>query len=119
MSDFDKISLLTALKEKVFCNDSSCNKELEELSSLFIKRGYPRKKTLVVAGEKWDKIFFIHQGIIRLFYTDKEGKEFNKGFFHEDRFAWPVAPSARKNDSLFSIAALEDVKISARIFMIR
>ena len=112
MSDFDNISLPAALKENVFHNDSPCNKELEELSSLFIKRKYPRKKTLVVAGEKWDKIFFIHQGIIRLFYTDKAGKEFNKGFFREGQFAWPVAPSARKNDSLFSIAALEDVKIS-------
>lgn len=112
MSDFDKISLITALKEKVFHNDSPCSKELEELSSFFIKREYPRKKTLVIAGNKWDKIFFVHQGIIRLFYTDKEGKDFNKGFFQEGQFAWPVAPSARKNDSLFSIAALEDVKIS-------
>jgi CRP-like cAMP-binding protein len=112
LSNFGKTYLLTALKEKVFHNDSSCNKELEELSRLFVKREYPRKKTLVAAGEKWDKIFFIHQGMIRLFYTDKEGKEFNKGFFHEGHFTWPVAPSARKNDSLFSIAALEAVKIS-------
>lgn len=112
MADFDKISLLTALKEKVFHNDSPCGKELDELSSFFIKREYPRKKTLILAGEKWDKIFYIHQGIIRLFYTDKEGKDFNKGFFHEGQLAWPVAPSARKNDSVFSIAALENIRVS-------
>lgn len=112
MSDFDKTSLMAALKEKVFQNDSSCSKELEELSSFFIEREYPRKKILVPAGEKWDKVFFIHQGIIRLFYTDAEGKDFNKGFFHEGQLVWPVAPSARKNESLFSIAALENIKIS-------
>ncbi len=112
MSNFDNISLPAALKEKVFRNDPSCNKELEELSSLFIKREFPRKKTLVAAGEKWDKIYFIHQGIIRLFYTDKEGKEFNKGFFHEGLFAWPVAPSARKMTACSVSPRLEDVKIS-------
>jgi len=107
-----KISLIETLKEKVFHNDSTHNKELAELSALFIEREYPRKQTLVIAGEKWDKVFFIHRGIIRLYYTDNEGREFNKGFFHEGQLVWPVAPSARKNDSLFSIASLEDIKIS-------
>lgn len=82
------------------------------LSRLFIRRRYRHNKTLVHAGEKWDKVFFIHLGIIRLFYTDNEGREFNKGFFKEGQLAWPVAPSARNNNSLFSIAAQEDIEIS-------
>ena len=68
---------------------------------------------LVRAGERWKTVFYIHQGILRLFYTDKEGREFNKGFFWEDQFVWPVAPSARNKDSLFTIAALEELVVSA------
>ena len=36
-----KISLSEALKEKVFYNDLTHDKELGELSDLFIERGYP------------------------------------------------------------------------------
>ena len=109
---FSKIPLIETLKEKVFHNNAIPGKELAELSAMFIEREYPRKQTLVSAGEKWDKVFFIHQGIVRLYYTDNEGREFNKAFFQEGHLVWPVAPSARRNDSLFSIAALEDIKLS-------
>lgn len=112
MTALGKISLIEILKEKIFHHNANYNKELAELSTLFVEREYPRKKTLVIAGEKWDKVFFIHQGIIRLYYTDNEGREFNKGFFREGQLVWPVAPSARKTDSLFSIASLENIKIS-------
>lgn len=86
--------------------------ELSELSDLFIKREYVHNEILVKAGEKWDKVFLIHKGIIRLYYTNLEGQEHNKGFFWENQLLWPIAPSARKNDSLFNIAALEPVTVS-------
>ncbi len=116
MAVIDKITLIESLKEKIFPNISTHNKELAELSELFVKRAYPGKQTLVYAGDKWDKVYFIHQGIIRLYYTDKEGREHNKGFFQEGQFVWPLAPSARKNDSLFSIATLEKVEASVCSF---
>ncbi len=107
-----RISLIAALKEKIIPDGFNHGRELSELSALFVQREYPRKQTLLVAGEKWDKVFFIHRGIIRLYYTDKEGRESNKGFFQEGCLVWPVAPCARQNDSLFSIAALEDINVS-------
>lgn len=78
----------------------------------FVRRQYPAKKILIRAGDLWDKVFFIHQGIIRLFYTDALGREFNKGLFLEGQFLWPVAPSARVEKSLFTIATLEAVETS-------
>ena len=107
-----KNSLINALRENIFHNALVRKEELNELVELFITRTYPRRKTIVSAGERWDKAFFIHQGIIRLFYTDSEGREFNKGFFSEHDLVWPIAPSARAQDSLFSIAALEDLTVS-------
>lgn len=104
--------LIETLKETVFHHDQSEITQVAELADFFVTRDYPRKKILVSAGETWDKVFFIDQGIIRLFYSDKDGREFNKGFFREGQLAWPLAPYARRNPSLFSIAALEDVRIS-------
>lgn len=112
MTDSDNISLSETLEKKIFQNISTQNKERAELAGLFIERRYQRKITLVPAGEKWDKVFFIHRGIIRLYYTDKDGREFNKGFFREGQLVWPAAPSARHQESLFTIATLEECRIS-------
>ena len=76
MTDSGKIQLIEALEEKVFHDIPAHKKELTELVGLFTQRAFSRKKNLVLAGEKWDKVFFIHAGIIRLYYTDNEGREF-------------------------------------------
>lgn len=110
--DSRKKNLTEALRKKVFLNSQVSNKELIELLDLFIERKYHRNKMLVMEGETWDKVFYIHQGILRLFYMDNKGREFNKGFYWEDQLAWPIAPSAQKEDSLFNIAALEDIVVS-------
>ena len=112
MTDSGKNDLVEALAEKVFHGLPVRKKELTELGGLFAQREYLRKKIIVMAGERWDRAFFIHRGIIRLYYTDREGREFNKDFFREGQLLWPVAPSARKNASLFSIAAVEDITVS-------
>ncbi len=84
---------------------------LFSFSKSFSEGKYPRKTYLLYAGDRWDKVFYIHQGLIRLFYNDSEGREFNKAFFWEKHCIWPVAPRDRNEDSLFSIAALEDVTV--------
>lgn len=108
-----KKTLGESLKENIFYNIINIDeKDLIELSDLFIKREYIHNEMLVKAGEKWDKVFFIHKGIIRLFYMNLEGQEYNKGFFGKNQLLWPIAPSARKNDSLFNISTLENVTVS-------
>ena len=85
---------------------------VSDFAGRFVRRRYPVNKILIRAGDLWDKVFFIHQGIIRLFYTDASGREFHKGLFFEGQFLWPVAPSARMEKSLFTIATLEAVETS-------
>ena len=70
-------------------------------------REYPRKSYLLTAGERWNKLFFIQHGLIRLFYADLGGKEFNKSFFREQQCIWPVAPYDREQQALFNVAAVE------------
>jgi CRP-like cAMP-binding protein len=116
--EYGKKTLGELLKEKFFYNITNIDeKDLIELSELFIKKEYMHNEMLVKAGEKWDKVFFIHKGIIRLFYMNLEGQEYNKGFFWENQLVWPVAPSARENDSLFNISALENVTVSVCNFL--
>ncbi|QUI25119.1 Crp/Fnr family transcriptional regulator [Vallitalea pronyensis] len=109
-------SLIEELRKKVFRNPQSSDTELMELSQFFMAKEYRRNEFLVREGERWNKVFFIHKGILRLFYMDKKGREFNKGFFQEGQFVWPIAPSAQKEDSLFSIAAVEDMELSVCLF---
>ena len=63
---------------------------------------------MLSAGERWDKLFLIQKGLIRLFYIDAKGNEFNKAFFSEGNCVWPVTPYDRKNAVLFNIATIED-----------
>lgn len=110
MFNKSKTFLIKTLHQKII--DNNLGKiDISELSDMFTAKKYSRKQILVHAGDKWEKVFFIQNGIIRLFYTDKNGREFNKGFFCEGSLVWPVAPSARSNNSLFYIAALEDTDI--------
>lgn len=80
-------------------------------AALFRPRQYARKSTLLGVGEWWREIYFIHRGALRLFYTSRDGREFNKGFFFDGQLAWPISPVAREAPSLFTIAALEDTQL--------
>lgn len=108
----EKYSPIDALNQLLGPEIQIPDAEYAGLSASFVRRDFPAKHTLVRAGDLWDRIFYIHQGIVRLFYTDPDGKEFNKGFFMEGQFLWPVAPSARQKASLFSIAALDPLTVS-------
>ncbi len=103
--------LLDKFSRKYFQHINVDEKDLSSLSNFFSKRKYSRKMYLLHVGDKWDKVFYIHQGLIRLYYADTEGREFNKAFFGEQQCIWPVAPRDRHEDSLFSIDALEDVTV--------
>lgn len=86
-------------------------KDLSSLLNFFSERKYLRKTYLLRAGDKWDKVFYIYQGLIRLYYSDTEGREFNKAFFWEEHCIWPVAQRDRLENSLFSIDAIEDATV--------
>ncbi|MCB0087308.1 MAG: Crp/Fnr family transcriptional regulator [Caldilineaceae bacterium] len=77
------------------------------------KRMYAPNEFLLHHGDRWSHLFYIQSGIIRLFYTDLEGREFNKAFFWEGHCIWPVAPRDRNENSLFSVAALAECTILA------
>ena len=106
-----KQHLIDEFGERVFRHINIDQEDLLSLLNFVNEKKYPRKTSLLNVGDKWDRLFYIHRGLIRLFYTDIEGREFNKAFFWEGHCIWPVAPRDRNEDILFSIAALEDVTV--------
>ena len=114
----EKISLPQFLKQRVFRETTPPEKELSELLRLFHGGTCSREETLIMAGEPWDRAFFIHEGIMRLYYTDREGREYNKAFFSEGELVWPVAPSAQREKIRFTIAPLENLKLSVCSFRV-
>ena len=110
--------LINEFKRLFFHNINLDEDDLFSFSRFFSEKKYPRKTYLLHAGDRWDKVYYIYHGLIRLFYNDSEGREFNKAFFWEKHCIWPVAPRDRNEDSLFSIAALEDVTVLESSFQL-
>ncbi|MFK7801411.1 MAG: Crp/Fnr family transcriptional regulator [Anaerolineae bacterium] len=80
--------------------------EIETLKQFTRLKEVPRKSHVLNHGDKWDKFYFIHSGILRMFYIDLEGRDFNKAFFGEGQCIWPVAPMDRNNGVLFNVAVI-------------
>lgn len=100
--------LLDEFAERIFGRLNIPRTETNSLLASVREKQYQRKEFLFHAGERWAHLFYIHHGLIRLFYTDAEGREFNKAFFAEGLCIWPVAQRDRHQDVLFSVAALEE-----------
>lgn len=61
----------------------------------------------IQAGQTPDKFGFVVSGILRIYYTDDEGNEFNKSFCVEDDFLASYSPLLQNKESRMSIEALE------------
>lgn len=113
-----KPHLLNEFKENAFSHLNIGTNELKPLLKFVQLHHYPRKTFLLNAGRRWDRLFYIRRGLIRLFYTDPAGRESNKAFFWEGYTIWPVAPRDRNENSLFSIGAVEATTILTCPFQI-
>lgn len=72
---------------------------------------YPGKTAVVSAGQNWSKLYFVNYGILRMFYVDAQGRDFNKAFFAEHQCIWPVAPIDRNKSIKFNIATIEQTSL--------
>lgn len=102
-----KQQLIDDFVEDVFQKLGVSREALHPLLKFVGIEEYPRKSCLLHAGDTWNKLLYIHRGLIRLYYIDLEGREFNKAFFFENQCIWPVAPRDRNEGVLFNIAAVE------------
>jgi CRP-like cAMP-binding protein len=69
--------------------------------------------TLVSAGQRSRSIYLIRSGLLRLFYTDSEGRERNKAFYGDGDVTGPVSAIMSDQPAKFSIQALEPCQLIA------
>lgn len=86
-------------------------KDKQLLSDTFHSKKIKRKQFLLEAGDVSKYIYFIKEGCIRMYFTDKEGEEHVIGFSVEDWWAGDIASFSHAEPSIFSIDALEDSEV--------
>jgi CRP-like cAMP-binding protein len=71
---------------------------------------------LIRAGDRSRHIFFIHSGLLRLYYTSADGKERNKAFYGPGQVAGAVSAAISGTPASFSIQALEPAVLARADF---
>lgn len=81
------------------------------LTDTFHKKKIKRKQFLLEAGDVSKYTYFILEGCVRTYYTDKDGEEHVLAFAIEDWWAGDVSSFSSSEASIFSIDALEDSEV--------
>ncbi len=86
-------------------------KDAQLISDTFHSKKIKRKQFLLEAGDVSKYIYFVKEGCIRMYFTDKEGEEHVIGFSIEDWWAGDISSFSNSEASIFSIDALEDSEV--------
>lgn len=65
------------------------------------------RELLQTAGDTNLHYYFVASGLVRVFYTTPEGKEYNKGFYSQNNIVGSISARILREASIFSIETLE------------
>lgn len=82
--------------------------ELEVFTSLFDEVCLRKKQYFAIEGEYSSKLAYISSGVMRAFYRDKSGKEYNKTFFTSASFVAAYSSITTGEKNLINIQCLTD-----------
>jgi CRP-like cAMP-binding protein len=77
----------------------------------FVRRECRKGAVLLRQGEVFSEVLVVEAGVLRLFFTQRDGREFNKNFFPAGRVILPATGQMASRASLFSIASLEPAAV--------
>lgn len=85
------------------------NEELlkKSFSHMTVKKG----QLFCEAGQVQRFMGFVHKGLFRYYYVDKEGHEFTKHFTYENDFVVSIVSFIYQNPSHYYIEAMEDCEL--------
>lgn len=95
MADYAPISALTAERLAGICRAVS------------VSAG----EAILLQGEQPDAFWFLETGLMRMYVSDPEGREYTKVFFAEGGFPGSMVALLRGEESGFTIMALEDCRL--------
>lgn len=82
--------------------------EMEKFTSLFSESLLKKNEYLAVEGEYATKFVFITKGVMRAFFRNSSGDEYNKTFFTEGKFVGAFSSLVTKQRNLINIQCLTD-----------
>ncbi|MFT3859189.1 MAG: Crp/Fnr family transcriptional regulator [Aquabacterium sp.] len=83
------------------------SEEAARYTDLFKPVSCRKGEVLLAQGECWHRAILVERGLLRLFFVDGKGREFNKNFFEEGALLLPLTKVMRHEPSLFGVAAME------------
>lgn len=86
-------------------------KNWDKVVALATKKSYPKGFELCKAGNYPKNYYFIKSGIVRKYYTNKKGKEFNKLLFTDNHITASLTALSTNSISNFTIECLTPVTL--------
>lgn len=72
------------------------------------ERRVPHAGVLLAAGQRWQQLWWVAEGGLRLYYLDRQGRSANKNFFLPGSVVWPITPALADEPVDFWIEALRE-----------
>ena len=80
---------------------------LDRLSSFLVKKEFKKKEYLLREGQTSSKLYFIEEGLIRAYYTDKKDEEVTTWFMKDSDLIFSVESFYEQIPSFENIIAIE------------
>lgn len=85
--------------------------ELNKFTSVFSEKTLKKGDYFAVEGEYSSKFAFINEGVMRAFFRNHDGQEYNKTFFIKDNFVGAYSSLITGNQNSINIECLTDCTI--------
>lgn len=92
--------------------DSSLKREeIESICGYFHPETINKEESLLLVGNKYNKIVFVIEGILRVFVIDPNGEEVVKNFIEPKSFFSDIESFEKNLPSVINVSAVTDCKI--------
>lgn len=81
--------------------------DLDALQALFRARTHDKGDVLLAQGGRWDSVYGVESGTLRMHLIAHDGKDFNKNFHEAGALVLPITAEMEHEPALFAISALE------------
>jgi len=81
--------------------------DLDALQALFRPRTHEKGEVLLAQGGRWDTVYAVESGTLRMHLIARDGKDFNKNFHEAGALVLPITAEMEREPALFAISALE------------
>ncbi|WP_437283532.1 Crp/Fnr family transcriptional regulator [Sorangium sp. So ce375] len=111
MVQLSRAEQVAALARMIAVLDARPAPRFDAFASLFHGKSLRKGETFVRAGEASDSVALVNSGIARMFYTRRDGKEFNKGFISAPDFMSVLEALITKEPARLTIQALTPMQL--------